>query len=253
NAGTLQMEATVLPANASNQTYTWSVDNTGIATINTSGVLTAVSNGTVVVTATANDASGVTGTASIIVSNQTTNPILVTSIAVQGQGGVSVINTNAGTLQMDATVLPANATNQTYTWSVNNPAIATINGSGMLTGVTNGMVIVTATANDASGVTGSTNILVSNQTTSLEDISNQSFLSLYPNPAKDLLTLNYSLTNANAEMEIFDLTGRNMSRQTLSSTKGEVHVNTSTFQGGVYVVVVKQKGAIFWQERLIIE
>ncbi|MGJ8661583.1 MAG: RCC1 domain-containing protein, partial [Bacteroidota bacterium] len=50
--------------------------------------------------------------------NPTTTNVLVTSIVVQGQGGVSTINTNAGTLQMEATVLPANASNQTYTWSV---------------------------------------------------------------------------------------------------------------------------------------
>ena len=66
------MEATVLPGNAGNATYTWSVSNgTGTATINTSGVLTAVTNGTVDVIATANDASGVTRTMVVTISSQT--------------------------------------------------------------------------------------------------------------------------------------------------------------------------------------
>lgn len=69
--GTLQMEANVLPSYADDDTYTWSVGNgTGSASISTSGLLTAISNGTVTVTATANDGSGVTGDVVITISNQ---------------------------------------------------------------------------------------------------------------------------------------------------------------------------------------
>jgi hypothetical protein len=70
NGGTLQMSASVQPTNAV-QTVTWSVTNgTGRATINSSGLLTAVSNGTVTVRATATDGSGVSGTHVITISGQ---------------------------------------------------------------------------------------------------------------------------------------------------------------------------------------
>jgi len=162
NAGTLQMEATVLPANVTDGTYTWSVVNgTGAATIDAAGLLTASADGDVTVTATANDASGLTGDAIITISNQ---DILVSSITVQGQSGVSTITTNAGTLQMEATVLPANATDGTYTWSVvNGTGAATIDATGLLTASADGDVTVTATANDASGLTGDAVITISNQ------------------------------------------------------------------------------------------
>ncbi|RJX38984.1 hypothetical protein D3P09_15880 [Paenibacillus pinisoli] len=72
--GTLQLTAEVLPADATNKAVTWSVENgTGSATINESGLLKAVSNGTVTVTATAGDGSGITGTKSIAISGQTTS------------------------------------------------------------------------------------------------------------------------------------------------------------------------------------
>ncbi len=59
------MSAAVLPSNAANKTVTWSVANgTGQATISSTGLLKAVSNGTVTVKATANDGSGVYGTLS---------------------------------------------------------------------------------------------------------------------------------------------------------------------------------------------
>jgi uncharacterized protein YjdB len=80
NGATLQMSATVLPADAANQTVTWSVTPGGIgnATIDAStGLLTATAVGAVTVTATANDASRVTGSKTIAV-----NPILVRSITI---------------------------------------------------------------------------------------------------------------------------------------------------------------------------
>lgn len=58
----LQMAAEIIPANASNKTVTWSVEEqTGSATINEHGVLTAASIGTVKVIASAQDGSEVIG------------------------------------------------------------------------------------------------------------------------------------------------------------------------------------------------
>ncbi len=102
--GTLQLTATVSPSDATNKTVTWSmVNGTGQATINTTGLVTAVSNGTVTARATANDGSGVVGSLVITISNQV---IPVTGITVTGAGGPSTITTDNGTLQLTATVTP---------------------------------------------------------------------------------------------------------------------------------------------------
>ena len=69
--GTLQLTAITSPSNATNQTVTWSIANgTGQATINSAGIVTAVSNGTVTARAEATDGSGVYGTFPIAISNQ---------------------------------------------------------------------------------------------------------------------------------------------------------------------------------------
>lgn len=74
DGGTLQLSAEVLPEDATNKAVIWTVQNgTEFATINESGLLAAVSNGTVTVTATAEDGSGSTGTKSIAISGQTTD------------------------------------------------------------------------------------------------------------------------------------------------------------------------------------
>ncbi len=96
--GTLQLTAAIAPTNATNQTVTWTIANgTGQATISSTGLVTAVSNGTVTARATANDGAGVYGTLVITISSQV---IPVTGITVTGAGGSSIITTDNGTLSL---------------------------------------------------------------------------------------------------------------------------------------------------------
>jgi hypothetical protein len=81
NGGTLQMVATVVPASA-NQSVTWSiVPGTGMATINASGLVTAVSNGTAYAKATAVQDTTVWDTLMFTMSGQTAMPPAVVTLA----------------------------------------------------------------------------------------------------------------------------------------------------------------------------
>lgn len=67
--GTKQLQAAVLPADADNKSVTWSSNKEDVATVNAStGLVTAVAEGTATITATAADGSGKTGIATITVS-----------------------------------------------------------------------------------------------------------------------------------------------------------------------------------------
>lgn len=89
--GTLRMTAAVLPINATNRAVTWSVEEgTGKAIIDNTGLLTAVSDGTVTVKAAANDGSGVYGTAQVDITGQ--SPVITgpeTMSLVEGYQDVS--------------------------------------------------------------------------------------------------------------------------------------------------------------------
>jgi uncharacterized protein YjdB len=161
--GTLQLTATIAPDDATNKTVTWSIHNeTGQASINASGLVKALKDGNATAKATANDGSGVYGELTITISNQSF--ISVTGITVTGAGGVTTINTNKGTLQLTATVIPENAENKTVTWSiVNGTGKASINSTGLVTAISDGTVTAKASANDESGVFGQLEITISNQ------------------------------------------------------------------------------------------
>jgi uncharacterized protein YjdB len=64
------------------------------------------------------------------------------------------------TVTLTATVLPSNATNKTVTWSTNNAAAATVNSTGVVTGVSAGQATITATTQDG-GFTGTSIVTVS--------------------------------------------------------------------------------------------
>ena len=75
--GTLQLSAAVTPPDATDKTVTWSVINgTGQAGISASGLLTAVSDGTVTARATANDGSGIFGELEITMNTEVSSGIL---------------------------------------------------------------------------------------------------------------------------------------------------------------------------------
>lgn len=56
--------------------------------------------------------------------------------------------------KIEATVLPENATDKTLTWSSSNESIATVNSEGYVSILQEGTCVITATANDGSGIKG---------------------------------------------------------------------------------------------------
>jgi len=177
----------------------------------------------------------ISGTRDIGAAESANSIILVSSITVQGQGGLSTITTQGGTLQMEATVLPANADDATYTWSVSNQSgSASIDANGILTAITDGTVIVTASANDASGEVGMTTITISNQSLSVNESNLSSQISIYPNPVQNELFIDLNNLKV-TKMSILDYSGRLVKSTTNNTTN---HIDVSDLHQGIYILKV---------------
>jgi len=84
------------------------------------------------------------------------DPQLVDQINVTGY--TDPINANGSeTVQLSVEVLPPNADVKTVTWSSDDEAVATVD-AGEVTAVSEGEAVITATANDGSGTTGSVTV-----------------------------------------------------------------------------------------------
>jgi uncharacterized protein YjdB len=135
---TQQLTPTVNPATATNKSVTYSSSNTGVATVNASGLVTAIAAGSSTITITTQDGAK---TATCAVTVNATN-VSVTSVSLS-PGSVSLAI--GGTQQLTPTILPANATNKTVNYSSSNSAVATVNAAGLVTAIANGTATITVT------------------------------------------------------------------------------------------------------------
>ncbi|MBR5176263.1 MAG: Ig-like domain-containing protein [Bacteroidales bacterium] len=134
--GSVNLTATVSPSNATNKTVTWSSSNQSVATVN-NGTVTAVGAGSATITATA---GGKTATCNVSVNKKV---IGVESVELDK----SQAEVEAGSsINLKATVKPSDATDQNVTWESDNPGIATVDGSGKVLAVKEGVANITAKA-----------------------------------------------------------------------------------------------------------
>ncbi|WP_165778745.1 Ig-like domain-containing protein, partial [Bifidobacterium anseris] len=145
-----KLAATVLPANATNPTVTWTSSNTAVATVASDGIVRGVKFGIAKITATA-DGKSASVTITVTKGDDPTPVVPVESVAISGTGvsaGKASINVGAG-LNLNATVLPSNATDRTVTWSTSNASVASV-ANGTVRGIKAGNAVITATAGNKS-------------------------------------------------------------------------------------------------------
>ncbi len=146
----VQLTATPKDANGnplSGRTIVWMSSNTAAATVNTSGRVTGVAAGSATITATS---EGKSGTAAITVTAPPA-PAPVATVAVSPASASvaagQAVQLSAVTKDSAGTVL----TGRTVTWASSNSGIASVSGSGFVTGVTVGAATITATSEGKSG------------------------------------------------------------------------------------------------------
>lgn len=139
---TLQLTASLSPEDATEKTVLWKSSRPSCATVDGSGLVTAVSSGTATITAMA--ANGVSATCEITVSIDET--VHVSSIQLN-KATLSFTQKGASeTLQ--AIILPSNADDQSVSWTSSNSSVAKVDQNGTVTAVADGTAIITAVAND---------------------------------------------------------------------------------------------------------
>lgn len=151
--GTSQLSATTRDAGGNlltGRTVTWASSNTGVATVDPSGLVTGVAGGSATISATS---GGVSGTLAITVSTD------VASVTVSP--GSFSLTSLGGTQTVTATVRNAAGVvlgERIVTWSSTNANVATVSATGVVTAIASGTASIRATVE---GVTGAATATVS--------------------------------------------------------------------------------------------
>ena len=133
----------------SGKTFTWSPSDVSVATVDATGLVTAVANGAVTITATTD---GISGSAAITVTQA------VASVAVTPNSATLV--SLGETVQLTGSAQDASGntiSGKTFIWSSSGQSVATVSSSGLVTAVVTGSATITATTE---GIGGTATILV---------------------------------------------------------------------------------------------
>ena len=137
------LTAAVLPANAGNRSVEWTSGNPSVATVNADGLVEAKAVGTAVITATATDGSGVSAECAVSVTAPLAESIVLDHDRLDMKVGECVT--------VKASVTPAGAL-QEVEWICDNTDIISVDNDGLVTALSPGYTVITASVKDDSGL-----------------------------------------------------------------------------------------------------
>jgi len=232
---TFQITTTLTPTNSTNRAITFTSQNTAIATVSSSGLVTPTWTG---VTGT--------GSTSIIVTAlgaATGSPISVT-VPVTVTIPVTSVSLNATTIplkigttfQLIPTVAPVDATNKTVSYASSNASIAGVNATtGLVTGIALGSATITVTTQNGNKKATAT-ATVSAVAVSSIAITNTTPVSVN---VGSTLQITYTVLPTNATIKTVRFASSNASIATISASGlvtgikiGRVTISVTTTSGG---------------------
>ena len=129
---TLQLTATVSIPFIADNAVKWTSSNSKVATVSSSGKVTAKGPGVATITAT-----------TVTQSKKATCKVTVTQPVTSVKLSKSTLTISKGkTSKLIATINPSNASNKKVTWKSSNKAIATVTSSGVIKGIKKGTVYI---------------------------------------------------------------------------------------------------------------
>ena len=117
-------------------TIEWSSSDETIVTVDTEGVVTAVSAGEAYVTATVKDKDGLTATTLVRVA--------VTPTGVEAPETLELVTNGENAKNLDAKIVSEDATGVKLAYESSDEAVATVDENGMVTAVADGECVITA-------------------------------------------------------------------------------------------------------------
>lgn len=225
------------PYYATNKKVTWRSSNSGVATVDSNGKVTAIATGTAVITATSQEGGYVA-----VCTVSVVRP--VTSISIN-RSSYSLTMGEKTSVTLTATVNPSNATNKKVVWKSSNTKVATVDSNGRVKAVGPGSANITVTTVDG-GYSRSCKITVIQPVTDVEfDSSSKTMYvgqkstfkyEIKPSNATDK---GVSFKSSNKKIATVDSKGK-VTAKKIGSCKIYITTDDGSYKDTVKVKVVKK-------------
>lgn len=153
---TIQLNALLEPENVTNANLSWTSSNPNIATVDSNGLVKAISEGTTQIIATTTDGSNLSAICEISVEKQF---IKITQIQISPSSERIPIGKS---VKLNAIITPSDATSPNVLWSSTNTSVATVSQDGYVEAISEGDAIIIASTQDGSNLSATCNISVYN-------------------------------------------------------------------------------------------
>lgn len=152
----IQLNATVLPENASNKKVNWTSSDVSIAMVSPDGTVYAIKPGQATIMATTED-GGFVALCKITVKAK---EVIASAIRLSNTTETIAVGE---TLQLNAVLEPDNVTNKNISWTSTNTDVATVNADGLVKAESEGSTQIIATTTDGSNLSAICDITVERQ------------------------------------------------------------------------------------------
>lgn len=160
----LQLSAVLEPENITNSNVSWTSTNPNVATVNSTGLIQALSQGVTQIIATTTDGSNLSAICEIVVEKQF---IEITQIQISPSSARMPVGKS---IKLNAIITPSDATSTNVLWSSTNTSVATVSQDGNVEAIAEGEAIIIASTQDGSNLSATCNISVYNDIILISEI-----------------------------------------------------------------------------------
>lgn len=266
---TITLKASFLPKKVDNKKVTWSISDEAIATVSSKGQVKGIAPGQVTVTATSQANASVSGAIAItvvqkakeiefqekevfITAGETLRLVLFEEVPVAAIQPVPIATEPLPTVDPTPTsayvVAPANTTDQSATFKINNTKVATVDETGLITAVSGGSATITVTTLDGSKKRDTIKVTVLQPVTGVSLKKNEIrvgvgryyTLQAVLEPAK---ATNKNMTWVSSDESIATVSGTGLKGKVTGVAWGDCTVTGTTEDGGYSVTATVHGGS----------
>ncbi|MDE5745149.1 MAG: leucine-rich repeat protein [Paramuribaculum sp.] len=193
---TTTVKAIITPENATLNTVTWSSSDEAIATVSATGLVTAIQPGKATITATTSNGLTASGIVTVVAKT-----IEATGLKLNIEAAEIV---EAQTLQLSATIEPEDVTDKTVIWSSSDASVASVDATGLVTGIKPGTAVITASTSN--GLTATCAVTVKAKPAGIDGVEGDD---------ENVVSVDGGNIIAPEGSEVFDLNGRKVKPERL--------------------------------------
>ncbi len=238
---TNQLTATVLPVDASDKSVTWSSGSDGIATVSSTGLVTAVGIG--VTTITVETVNGKTAECEVTVVAPS-----VDTITISGANTVDIGSTAQLTVANASGETSGEVSSLDLVWSSSDTSKATVSSNGLVTGIGAGSVTITASVREYPDIYATKTITV--QQPSITSITMNSDITIDGGNTA-IFTISYLPSNA-GNIENIEWISSNTEVATVDCD-GQTYCEIEGIAEGSTIITARTTNAIYDTATLTVE